>query len=60
MQAIGEKGDEDVRFDSLLVLMMNRANRQITLEIPKRLSDFCELDVIFPQFRRIFCRQIAP
>ena len=32
LQTVGHEGDEDVRFDALVVLMMDRADRQIPFE----------------------------
>ena len=36
VQTIGKEGDEDVRFDAMLELVMNRAELQIVLEILER------------------------
>jgi hypothetical protein len=38
VQAIGEKGDEDMRLDALLPLMMDRAKGEVVLEILKASS----------------------
>ncbi len=39
LHAVSQKGDEDVGLDPLLVLMEDRTNRQITLEIAEGLFD---------------------
>jgi hypothetical protein len=39
MQAVGQEGDEDVRFDTGLELMKDRPQREIILEIFERLLD---------------------
>ena len=39
LQAIGEEGDEDVGFDTLLVLMEDRADREVALEVPESFFD---------------------
>ena len=36
MQAIGEEGDEDVRLDALLMLVVDGADGQIAFEMPER------------------------
>jgi len=48
LHAVSQKGDEDVGFDPLLVLMEDRANRQVAFEIAERFFDGDELDVILP------------
>jgi hypothetical protein len=45
MQAIGEEGDEDVRFDAMLKLVVDRTELQIILEILERRFDLDELDI---------------
>ena len=49
MQAVGEEGDEDVRVDPVFELVMDRAHREVALEIFERLFDVHELDVVTPQ-----------
>ena len=48
LHAVSQKGDEDVGFDTLFVLMEDRANRQVAFEIAERLFDGNELDVVLP------------
>lgn len=48
MQAVGQEGNEDMCLDPGFVLVMDWADRQVTLEISERLFDFCELDVVLP------------
>jgi hypothetical protein len=45
LHAVSQKGDEDVGFDPRLVLMEDRANRQVAFEIAERLFDGDELCV---------------
>ena len=59
MQAIGEEANEDVRFDAALLLMMDRTDRQVALEVPKRLFDLGKLDIILPQLGRVVRGQVA-
>jgi hypothetical protein len=40
LQTVGDEGDEDVRFDAFLVLMMDRADRQIPFELFECVLDF--------------------
>jgi transposase len=39
LQTVGHEGDEDMRLDPLLVLMVDGADRQVTLQIPERSLD---------------------
>jgi len=39
LHAVSQKGDEDVGFDPLLVLVEDRTDRQISLEIAEGLFD---------------------
>ena len=39
VQAVGQEGEEDVRLDAVLALMVDRADRQIALERFERLLD---------------------
>ena len=39
VQAVGKEGDEDVRLDAVLALVVDRADRQIALERFERLLD---------------------
>jgi hypothetical protein len=39
VQAVGEKGDEDMRLDAPLTLMVDRPDRQIALECFERFFD---------------------
>ena len=53
LQAVGEKGDEDVGFDAPLVAMKDRPDRQVAFEGLKRLLHRDELNVVLPEQRRI-------
>jgi hypothetical protein len=39
LQAVGEEGDEDVRLDAILVLMMDGSDGKIAFELLERLLD---------------------
>ena len=45
LQAIGHEGDEDVRLDAALVLVVDGPDRQVAFEFLECLLDFGELDV---------------
>ncbi len=45
LQAIGHEGDEDVRLDAGIGLVVNRTDRQVALDLLECLPDFGELDV---------------
>src|ERR1700676_1645759 len=49
LHAISQKGDEDVSFDPLFVLMEDRTDRQVAFEIAERLFDSDELRVVLPE-----------
>ena len=59
LQAVGQKRDEDVGFDPLLVLMEDRPDRQIAFQILERLFDGNELGVVLPQQRGIILGEIG-
>jgi hypothetical protein len=48
VQTIGQEGDEDVRFDAVLKLVIDRPELQIVLEILERSLDLDELDIELP------------
>ena len=49
MQTIGDEGDEDVRFDALFALVIDRAQLQVVLKILERGLDLDQLDIEPPQ-----------
>ena len=53
LQAVGQERDEDMSLDPALVLMEDRADRQIPLEVFERLLHGGKLDVVLPQQRGI-------
>lgn len=59
VQAVGQKGDEDVRFDARLVLMVDRPDGQVAFEGLKRLFDLRELDVVVPQLGGVVAGEIS-
>jgi hypothetical protein len=48
VKAVGQEGDEDVGFDAVLKLMVDRAELQVVLEILEGGLDFGELDIESP------------
>jgi hypothetical protein len=50
---VGEEGDQDVRFDALDQLMVDRTQLQVVLEILERGLDLGELDIESPQLGRL-------
>jgi hypothetical protein len=59
VKAIGQERDEDVRFDAVLKLVVDRAELQIVLEILERGLDLDELDIELPQLGGILVTQIG-
>ena len=59
VEAIGEEGDKDVRFNALLILVMDRSYAQITFEVFEGFFDLDELRVEFPQLSRIVTGKIV-
>ena len=53
VQTISQECDEDVRFDALLELMVDRTELQIVLEIFERGLDLDELNIELPKLGRI-------
>ena len=49
VQAIGDKGDKDVRFDAMFQLMVNRAQLQIVFQVFECRLDLDQLDVELPE-----------
>ena len=52
VQTIGEEGDEDVGLDPRLILMEDRADREIALEVLEGFFDGHELQIVLPQSLR--------
>ena len=48
MQTVGERGDEDMRLDTRLVLVKDRADGEIALKVAERLLDADALEVEAP------------
>ena len=49
LQAVGDKGNEDVRLDAFVLLMVDGSDRQVAFEFLERLLHLGELDVELPQ-----------
>ena len=59
VEAIGQEGDEDVRFDAVLKLMEDRTELQIIFEVLERGLDLDELNIEVPQLGRVLVTQIG-
>ena len=49
VQPVCHEGDEDVGFDPLLVLVEDRADGEVALEVLEGLFDGDELDIVLPE-----------
>jgi hypothetical protein len=59
LKGVGEEGDEDVGLDAPFVLVEDRADREVALQVLERLFDRDELDVVLPEDRRVLVGQIG-
>src|SRR4051812_1500647 len=59
VKAIGQKGDEDMSFDALFELMIDRTQLQIVFEILERGLDLDKLDIEQPELGRLPPAQIG-
>src|SRR5882724_10316778 len=59
LQTVSEKGDQNVRVDAMLQLMMNGTDAKFTLERAKYRFDLCQLHVTRPQHARISCGKVG-
>ena len=59
VQAIGQEGDEDVGFDALFQLVIDRAQSQIVLEVLEGRLDLDQLDIELPQLGGLLPAQIG-
>jgi hypothetical protein len=59
VQAIGQKGDEDMCLDAGLELVKDRPDREIALEVLERLLDRHQQQVMAPQLGRVFLDEIG-
>src|ERR1700687_6415316 len=59
VQTVSQEGDEDVRLDTVLELMVDRAQVQIVLHGLEGGLDLDELDVEPPQLGRVFAGEIG-
>ena len=53
LQAVGEKGDQNVSVDAMLQLMVNGAYAKVAFERPKYRFDLRQLHVVGPQHAAI-------
>ena len=64
LQAVGDEGDEEVGFDAMVELMVDRPQAQVVFQFLESLLDFSELDVVLPQggragFGQVGTQQVA-
>jgi hypothetical protein len=59
VQAVGEEGDKDVRFDAPLVLMKDRPDGEVTFERSEGGLDFDQLQIELPELGRISLGEIG-
>ena len=59
LETIGEEGDENVRFDAPIHLMIDQPNAQVTLEFFEHLFDLGQLDVPGPELHGIVAGEIG-
>src|ERR1700680_4671695 len=59
LQTVSEKGDQNVRVDAMLQLMMNGTDAKFTLERTEYRFDLCQLHVTRPQHARISCGKVG-
>ena len=59
VQAIGQEGNEDVRFDAGLELVKDRPDREVALEILERLLDRNQQQIMAPQRGGFFLDQVG-
>ncbi len=59
VEAVGDEGDKDVRFDPRFKLMEDRADGQIVFEFLERLFDLGEAHVVTPQRGRVFAGEVG-
>lgn len=53
VQSVGQEGDEDVGVDPGFDLVVDRPDRQIPLEVARRLFDLGQLQIVAPLFSRV-------
>jgi hypothetical protein len=59
VQAIGQEGDEDVRLDAVLELVVDRAQVNVVLHGLEGGLDLNKLDIEPPQLSRVFAGEIG-
>jgi hypothetical protein len=59
LQAIGQEGHEDVGLDPVLVMVVDRTDRQVVLQLLEGLLDLSELHIEGPQLSRIVGHQVG-
>ena len=57
LQAVGDKRNEDVCIDTIIALMVDRADGKVVFEFFEGLLDFGQLNVVLPQLGGIFTRE---
>ena len=59
LETIGHEGYKDMGLDAMVELMVDRPDRQIALQFLEGLLNFGQLDVIAPEFGRVFPMYIS-
>src|SRR5207248_11222529 len=59
VQAIGQKGNEDVRLDAGLELVKDRPDREVALEVLEGFLDRRRQQIMAPQLGRVFLDEIG-
>ena len=59
LKTIRHKGDEDVRFDARVLLVVNRADGQVAFELFEGLLDLGQLNIVLPQQSGRFSGEIG-
>src|ERR1700751_2057017 len=59
VEAVGQGSDKDGRLNARLVLVKDRANGEVALQVAERLLDADELEIQAPQPRRIVVCEIG-
>src|SRR5690349_22511389 len=59
VQAIGQKGNEDVRLDASLELVKDRPDREVALEVLECFLDCNQQQIMAPQLGRVFLDEVG-
>ena len=59
MKGVGHEGEEDVRFNALLLLVMDRPQRQVPFQVLERFLDMDQLGVELPHLGGVAANQVG-